>query len=153
MLRSFAFVAALTLSAVASAAVYKWVDPDGRVHYSDRPPSDQALIVNIVSQPTDHERVAARTSSEQKQRDTTTQQDRNQKADQTNAQAVNTDVAKSRAKQCDEAKERYRVAVDSHKIYKLGTSGERQYLNDAEISQARLNARRELDESCGPGAK
>jgi hypothetical protein len=151
MLRFLAFCAALTLSAVASAAVYKWVDAEGRVHYSDRPPSEDAQIVNIVSRPTNRERVAARASGEQKPRDTAGQdQSKQQKADQA---AVNSDVAKSRAKQCEEAKERYRVAVDSHKLYKQGTNGERQYLNDAELSQARLDARRNLEESCGKGAQ
>jgi hypothetical protein len=148
-MRSLAFCAALALSAVASAAVYKWVDAEGRVHYSDLPPSDQAQIVNIISRPTNREQIAARTSSDQKQRGAGGQQQGKQKQDQAAAQAVSADVAKSRAKQCDEAKERYRVAVDSHKMYKVGANGERQYLNDSELSQARLNARRELDESCG----
>jgi len=153
MMRSLAFCAALTLSAVASAAVYKWVDTEGRVHYSDLPPTDQAQLVDIVSRPTSRERVTARTAGDQKQREAAGQQASKQKQDQATAQAVNADVTKSRAKQCEEAKERYRVAVDSHKLYKLGSNGERQYLNDAELSQARLSARRDLDESCGPSAK
>jgi hypothetical protein len=154
MLRFLAFCMALTLSAVASAAVYKWVDAEGRVHYSDRPPSEEAQIVNIVSRPTNRERVAARASGEQKERQATGQaQEKQQKADQATQAAVNSDVAKSRAKQCDDAKERYRVAVDSHKLYKQGKDGERQYLNDTEISQARLDARRNLEESCGKGAQ
>jgi redox-sensitive bicupin YhaK (pirin superfamily) len=153
MLRSLAFGAALTLSAVASAAVYKWVDAQGGVHYSDLPPSDKAQVVQIISNPTSRERVAARVESEEKRREGASQDESKQKAEQATQQAVNADVAKSRAKQCDEAKERYRVAIDSHKLYKLGKNGEREYLNDAELSQARLDARRNLDESCGPGAQ
>jgi len=153
MLRSLAFCAALALSAVASATVYKWVDPQGNVHYSDLPPSDKAQIVDIISRPTDRERVAAHAASDTKQRQGAAQDETKQKADQATQQAVNADVAKSRAKQCEEAKERYRVAVDSHKLYKQGKNGEREYLNDTELSQARLDARRNLDESCGPGAK
>jgi hypothetical protein len=153
MLRSLAFCAALMLSAVASAAVYKWVDAEGNVHYSDLPPSDKAQIVDIISRPTNRERVAARVASTEQQRQGASQDEAKQKADQATQQAVNADVAKSRAKQCEEAKERYRIAVDSHKLYKQGKNGEREYLNDAELSQARLDARRNLEESCGPGAK
>ena len=152
MLRFLAFCAALTLSAVASAAVYKWVDADGRVHYSDRPPEGEAQIVNIVSRPTNRERLAARAAGDQKQREAAGQEQTKQKADQATQAAVNSDVAKSRAKQCEEAKERYRIAVDSHKLYKQGKNGERQYLSDTELSQARLDARRNLEESCGAGA-
>ncbi len=152
MLRSLAFCVALTLSAVASASVYKWVDAQGNVHYSDRPPEGEAQIVDIISSPSSHPRATARSSGEQKQRQAQAQADGKQKADQTTQQAVNADVAKSRAKQCEEAKERYRVAIDSHKLYKMGKNGEREYLSEAELSQARLDARRTLDESCGSAA-
>lgn len=154
MLRSVTFFAALTLSAVASAAVYKWVDAQGNIHYSDRPPSEttQAQVVNIASRPTNHDRVAARTSSDQKQRETVATADGKQKAEQQTQQSVNSDVARSRAKQCEEAKARYQTAIDSHKLYKLGKNGEREYLSDAELSQARLDARRNMDESCGSSA-
>jgi Domain of unknown function (DUF4124) len=149
MLRFLGFCAALTLSALASAAVYKWVDTDGRVHYSDRPPSDQAQLVNIVSQPTSHRAVAARAVSQARQRETDAKQEDTRKQDQATAQAVDADVTKSRAKQCEEAKERYRVAIDSHRVYTMGANGERQYLNDSELSQARLDARRDRDAFCG----
>jgi Domain of unknown function (DUF4124) len=152
MLRSLAFCVALTLSAVASASVYKWVDAQGNVHYSDRPPEGEAQIVDIISSPSSHPRATVRSIGEQKQRQAQAQADGKQKAEQTTQQAVNADVAKSRAKQCEEAKERYRVAIDSHKLYKMGKNGEREYLSEAELSQARLDARRTLDESCGSAA-
>lgn len=154
MLRSLTFLAALALSAAASAAVYKWVDAQGNVHYSDRPPSEStpAELVNIDSRPTNRERVAVRGTSGQKQREAVAQGEGKQKAEQATQQAVNSDVAKSRAKQCEEAKARYQTAIDSHKLYKMGKNGEREYLNDAELSQARLDARRTRDESCGSSA-
>jgi hypothetical protein len=149
MLRSLAFCLALTLSAVASASVYKWIDAQGNVHYSDRPPEGESQIVEIASSPSSRARAPARSSSEPKQRESTPQTDGKQKAEQATQQAVNSDVAKSRAKQCEEAKARYQTAIDSHKLYKMGKNGEREYLNDAELSQARLDARRTRDESCG----
>lgn len=153
MLRSLAFCVTLTLSAAASAAVYKWVDAQGGVHYSDLPPSDKVQVVQIISNPTSRERIAARAESEERRREGASRDESREKAEQATQQAVNADVAKSRAKQCEEAKERYRIAIDSHKLYKLGKNGEREYLSDVELSQARLDARSNLDESCGPGAK
>jgi hypothetical protein len=153
MLRSLVFCTALALSAVASAAVYKWVDPDGRVHYSDVPPSDKAQLIDIVSRPTNQQRSAARAASAKEQRAANAQEQSKQKADQAMTQEVNADVAKAQAKKCTEAKEHYRVAVESHRLYRQGANGERQYLSDAELSQERLNARRELDDFCGSAAK
>jgi hypothetical protein len=154
MLRSFAFCMALTLSAVASAsAVYKWVDPDGRVHYSDVPPSDKATLVDIiVSRPPSQERAPAPAASARVSRSAPTQDQSKQKADQAVAQEVNSDLAKANVKKCNEAKERYRTAIESHRLYKLGPNGERQYLSDSELSQARMDARRDVDESCGSSA-
>ncbi|HZF16987.1 MAG TPA: DUF4124 domain-containing protein [Steroidobacteraceae bacterium] len=154
MLRSLAFIAALVLSAAASAAVYKWIDAQGNIHYSDRPPSEtiEAQVINIDSRPSNRERVAVRRSASQQQSQSTAQADGKQRAEQATQQAVNSDVAKSRAKQCEEAKTRYQTAVESHKLYKLGKNGEREYLSDTELSQARLDARRNLDESCGSSA-
>lgn len=155
MLRSLAFVAALTLSAVASAAVYKWIDADGRVHYSDLPQSDRAELVSIVSsarRPTNREAPASRTVTAQVQRNASAQQEEKQKSEQHTEQAVAADLAKAQGKKCDDAKERYRLTIESHQLYRPGANGERVYLSDSEISQERLNARRYLDASCG-GAK
>jgi glutaredoxin len=45
-------VAALLLALPATAQVYKWTDPGGKVHYGDRPPEDakkQELRIRIPS--------------------------------------------------------------------------------------------------------
>ena len=149
MLRSLAFVAALTMSAVASAAVYKWIDAAGGVHYSDRPQGDHAELVNIISRATNREAVASHTVTAQVQRNASAQQEEKQKSEQHTEQAVAADLAKAQGKKCADAKERYRLTIESHQLYRQGKNGERVYLSDSEISQARLNARRDLDASCG----
>lgn len=40
---------AVTLAAPALAGVYKWVGKDGRVHYGDRPPPDDAVQAQEVN--------------------------------------------------------------------------------------------------------
>ena len=75
-----------------------------------------------------------------------------QRADQSAAKAVQNDVTKSREDQCKDAKERYRVAVESQKLYRVGKDGERQYLTSQEIDEARLNSRKDMDTVCGQAA-
>ena len=65
-------------------------------------------------------------------------------------QAVDKDVAAKRADDCKQAKEKYQQVIEAHRIYKLGKDGEREYLSDAELDQARLNARQQMERSCGP---
>ena len=59
------------------------------------------------------------------------------------------DVGESREEQCKKAKERYRVAIESQKLYRVGKDGERQYLTSQEIDEARLNSRKDMDTVCG----
>ena len=71
-------------------------------------------------------------------------------ADDASRQAVQKDVATNRADLCKQAKDKYQQSIQAHRIYRLNKAGEREYLSDAELDQARLNSRLEMDRACGP---
>ena len=73
-------------------------------------------------------------------------------ADDASRQAVQKDVSTNRAEQCKQAKDKYQQSIQAHRIYRMNKAGEREYLNDAELDQARLNSRLEMDRACGPPA-
>ena len=149
--RVFCMVALLTLSATASAEVYRWVDRQGRVHYSDRP-SENAQLVSVRSRPSSAETVAARTDQEAEQRAQAAAQEAEQRSEQATAQAVQQDVNRSREEQCKKAQEAYRTATESQRLYRPGKNGEREYLTDAELTETRINARKAMDNLCKPAA-
>ncbi|HLQ12823.1 MAG TPA: hypothetical protein VK130_06205 [Steroidobacteraceae bacterium] len=66
--------------------------------------------------------------------------------------AVQKDVGTARAEQCKQAREKYQKSVEARRVYRLNAAGEREYLTDAEADQARLNARLEVERSCGNSA-
>jgi hypothetical protein len=66
--------------------------------------------------------------------------------------AVQKDVAANRAEQCKQAKDKYQKSVEARRVYRINKAGEREYLSDAEADQARLNARLEMERSCGSSA-
>ena len=66
--------------------------------------------------------------------------------------AVQKDVSAARAEQCKQAKEKYQKSVEARRVYRMNAAGEREYLTDAEADQARLNARLEMERSCGNSA-
>jgi hypothetical protein len=66
--------------------------------------------------------------------------------------AVQKDVSTARAEQCKQAKEKYQKSVEARRVYRMNAAGEREYLTDAEADQARLNARLEMERSCGNSA-
>jgi len=66
--------------------------------------------------------------------------------------AVQKDVSAARAEQCKQAREKYQKSVEARRVYRMNAAGEREYLTDAETDQARLNARLEMERSCGNSA-
>jgi len=138
----------IAMSSVAMAEVYKWVDKEGRVHYSDRP-EPGAVILAIVSRRTDPEAIAQRSEAASSQRQQDATRDQQRRSDQTSAATVQRDVATARQEQCRKAREQYTVAIESIRLYRVGKDGEREYLNETELAEARLAAKKNLDAACG----
>jgi hypothetical protein len=132
----------LTWSTLASAVVYKWVDAQGKVQYGDRPPDGvHAEVVELLGV-NNHAAAAQAQSSAVAGRATPPTSSASEK------KAVDNDVAQARQKQCADAQERYKKLIDGRHLYKTGDNGERQYLTSEEIDSERLNAKREVDETC-----
>ncbi len=116
---------------------------------SDRP-SPNATVVHINSTPS-----AARNDSAPPEASVKPPVDANADArlkDLETRKAVQKDVAAVRADQCKQAQDKYQKAVAARRVYRLNKAGEREYLSDAEMEQARVSARQEVDRTCGPPA-
>lgn len=149
----------LLLAAVAATAaaetVYKWVDVRGQVHYSDRPPSEAgARVLSVFQRPAGFDEEEG---DEPPVEPTTPMapaggsDDRDPAAERAAAAAVQRDLAAVRGEQCQKAQERYRQYIESQRLFRVNAAGEREYLTEAELGQARVEARRAVDEACGPG--
>ncbi len=143
--------AALALVAVpAFADVYKWLDPQGRIHYTDRPPPPDAKLVSVEAGGGTHSQhaapppapAAATPGGPQLPPPSPTEAARLKKS-------VDADVAGARAEQCKTAQEHYQKYVTSRKIFREGPNKERVYLTDAEADLERVSARRDVEELCG----
>jgi len=146
MKRLLLFAALIAWSGMASAVVYKWVDAQGKIQYGDRPPDGvHAEVVELLvahgnaarSAPTP----AAPASSARG-----AAAPANKEAD--DKKAVAQDVAQARDKQCTDAQERYKKLIEGRRLYKTGPEGERQFMTSEEIDTERLNAKRDVDNTC-----
>lgn len=152
MLRRLGLVLALCSLATGAVAgsVYKWMDRDGQVHYTDRPPrSTDAKIIAVIQQSTgvsESEAVAAAAGESGGAADTPPDP-APEAASAAMRQAVEADVAKARAEQCKKAQERYQNYVESYRVYRE-KDGKREYLNARELDEARLRARQDVDTYC-----
>lgn len=147
MLRIVAIALILTGAAVAvQADIYRYVDSNGHVQYSDRWVPGSERIRTTTSRPSSSSSSTSRTSSSTSEGDSRASEiARNQQT----ARAVQQDLDAARAKQCEEATKKYEQAIHARRMYRTGPNGERQYMTDAELSEYRLNARAERDEVCG----
>jgi Domain of unknown function (DUF4124) len=142
MKRVLLCAALLAWSGLASAVVYKWIDSKGEIQYGDRPPDGvHAEVVPMLgTHPTALTAAAAPARS-------ATSEPSNPPPPKVK-QAVDQDVAATKAKQCAEAQDRYRQLIEGRHLYKLGDNGERVFLTSEEIDTQRLNAKQDADNIC-----
>lgn len=127
----------------AAADVYKYKDEKGNIQYTDKPPSLPAERLNVQSQRTDV--VAAQTRPQPEQKPSSSQQSRNQAAEQKEATEM---TAKDKAERCAKARERYDKYMNSQKLYEQNDKGERRYLASDELDAARAAAKASMDVMC-----
>jgi len=135
-------IAALAACAAARAGDI-YCDNQGR-DCSDRP-SPTSTVVHVKAPPASaSNETAPAPDNTRKPADANTQA-----KDDASRQAVEKDVAAKRADDCKNARDKYQQSITAHRIYKLNKAGEREYLSDSELDQARLNSRLEMDRTCG----
>ena len=153
-MRPIQLIAALGLAVVtmaASADVFRVVDSQGQVQYTDRWVPGAELIK------TEHSHTSSSTPSSssdaQKPYAAANARIAAQQGEQSASQAVAQDVAAKRTEQCKAAKDRYDKDIEARRIYKTGKDGEKEYLTDEQIEQERVQARQEIQQVCGSAAK
>jgi hypothetical protein len=138
-------IALAALAAVVTAAhadVYKTVDAQGQVHYSDQWSPGAQVIKG------DHSRASsAPEAAPPAANDRTLAPDPSKAAA---AKQVQSDLAALRAEQCKQLKDQYDKLIHARRIYQPGgdSSAPRQYLSDAEADAERVKTRQEMDEAC-----
>lgn len=140
-----ALIVLATLPALA-AEVYRSIDERGTVVYSDRPRSEGEELISVdtrrgsarravEAEPAAASAAAAGTTSEtlsvEVRRDPTAQE-----------------LAADRAKNCAVAQQRADQYRASHRLFRNLPNGEREYLTDAELSEARAKAEADVAAWC-----
>jgi hypothetical protein len=146
-------VGSLCVSPPAEANVYKWKDVQGRVHYTDKPPPPDGTLISIEPSWYSRRDGSAPPARSASTAPSTAPDASTPAAEAALRNAVQSDVANARTDQCKKAQERYQNYVVSRRLFKEGEKGERIYLTDAELTEARLNAKREMDEACAAAAE
>ena len=154
MLRILSLALFLTGAALAAPAadVYRYVDAQGGVHYTDTwvPGSTLIKVYHPKSSP-----AAAAPIRAPQSKALATASDR-ASADVAKAndeRTVKADVAQAQEEACKTAKDNYTKAIASRRIIKSGTEGQREYLSEDDANAYRLQLHDAMQAACGNDTK
>ena len=127
------------------AQVYRWVDDQGRVHYSDRaPPGRASETVAIDSRPTDLEaRLIDQMAREERLR--LMNEDR---ADDVADEAADQEHRARLARACEQARIRVASIESARRLSRVEEDGSRRVYSDDERQAVLLEARGQVSEWC-----
>ena len=145
-----AAAASLVAGTALASDIYRYTDEDGTVHYVDRPSgANTEQRVAVASKRSTASASSSSNAQPQSNADATAEQA---------AEAGEPAAKKTRAEKIAEQKEReercqsYRAKLEtmvtSRRLYRENEDGERNYLNDAEIDEARARAQELVEENC-----
>jgi Skp family chaperone for outer membrane proteins len=143
--RALLAVAALALAGEAAAQqVYKTVDADGHVIYSDRGASKNSATTAVNAQQADPAG-AAQLAKEQR---ALAAADAARAKDQAAADKQHAADQKQHQQACNKARQEYERVLNTRRLYHLDAEGNRIYYPDEELDQVRDQARKSMLTAC-----
>ena len=140
-----AVLGVFALFPVQADQVYRSVDAQGHVTYSDRPTAAGAQKTDITVQQANAQE-AQRLAKEQMLLKAEDDQ-RTRKEAQENQLKAKQDGEKKR--KCDYARNHYNSLKDAHRIFTSTADGNKEYYTDAQADAMRDEAKRAMDAACG----
>lgn len=155
-----AWLAVLALALPAWAELYKWVDANGKVHYSDQPPPPEIKQPKTIQAPRTPQRAPAPAPEGQSEAPaantpkTAAEQEmefRKRRVEAAEAEAKRQQEAQAAAEKqrnCDQARNRVALLQTGGRITRAGPNGEQNYLGDNEIASELVAAQKVADSWC-----
>ncbi len=149
-MRSLLLLWLLAATQVAATTVYRSVDKEGNVQYSDRPEGADTEELTIRIQRASAPAAAAAPEVAGEADGSGAKEAAAEPAGPTPEQlAQETErQAQRRAENCEIARDRAQRFAVSHRIYRTLPDGEREYLSSEEIDEARARADADVQEWC-----
>ena len=145
-----ALICILTLTvSTANAELFKWVDEQGKVHYSDQPAGEKAKSetkLNIPNQPAANTTPEDSKSWEEKELDF--KKRRSAAADNQAKQQKEAQEAKTKRENCDKAKQNLSQLESIAAAYTYNEKTGRTYLNPTQRAEATVAARKAVADWC-----
>ena len=142
-------LAAAALATGATAGeIYRYVDEQGNVHYLDRPTGESGeQRMDITYARTSSASVSAQVKRRSDYMEAL-EEARKETQSRQEAEALARADMEARAAKCDENRARLESYLQSRRLYRENEAGEREYLDDEQILEARRKAEEAIQETC-----
>jgi hypothetical protein len=135
---------------VSAQSVYKTVDEQGNVIYTDRPPANMPveMVAGLDIARTDADGISNQNEESRKQAvadKAAAQMRANQNAEEAGIEAATSEIRKAN---CEEAQKRVTKYSEARRLYRDVGDGEREYLSDADVDAERSKSVRSVNEWC-----
>ena len=134
-------------STVLSSEIYKWTDDNGNVHYEDRPDGEDVQRLDIASSNTDNSSVQASIDA-RREREQARADARSKRGEEEQAAASAKAEAEKRVAKCQESRARMESYLQARRLYNQNAAGEREYLDEEGVMQAREKAQEQIQKYC-----
>lgn len=149
MKRYFTILTLALIGFNAHAELNKWVDADGKVHYSDTPPPEAATQnVRVFSGKDQTEAPADHTPKTIAEREAEYKKSKQEKTEAAQKKAQQDANSEARKNNCAAARENARILEAGTPIVTLNANGERTYMDDSSRAQRLEQANKAISANC-----
>lgn len=139
---------ALVFAIHAHAELYKWTDAQGKVHYTDQPPTLNSQTVKHSTAGQAETTTKATQSLDAKEQD---YQKRRKEAEDARAKAEKeAEKARIARENCDKARKNLSTLqnADTPRVYTTNAAGQRTYMDDSARASAIADSQKSVSEFC-----
>lgn len=134
------------LATHAQAELYKWTDGQGKVHYSDQPPTVNAQAIKSQSAGQAEITSEAKKSLDAKDQD---YQKRKKDAEESRAKAeAEAEKERVQRENCEKARKNLSVLQNTPRVYSTNAAGQRIYMDEAARASAQANSQKAVFVFC-----
>jgi hypothetical protein len=145
----FVIIALSLIGLNAHAGLNKWIDADGKVHYSDTPPPEvPTQTVRNVSGKGQTDAPASYSPKSVAEREAEMKKSKLEKEETAQKKAQQDAQAETKKRNCEAARQHARALEEGTRIFTYDEKGERSYLDDNARAQRLEEARKTISADC-----
>lgn len=140
------FLSALACAVPAQAELYKWTDGEGRVHYSDQPPTvDVQTVKHSAAGQAETTSQATQSLNAQEQE---FQKRRKDAEDARTKAEKEAEQARAKRENCARARNNLGTLQNTPRVYTTNAAGQRSYMDDAARAEALARSQKAVSDFC-----